>query len=95
MEENKTILSNDELVEWGGWLNEFMWICAGANRRVLRQCPTDYAKYAGIGGTILFTALIIWIARRQDGLLEDQIDYIKRVQEEEEEPARKGNTYES
>lgn len=32
----------------------------------------------------LFTALIIWVARRQDGLLEDQIGYIKRVQEEED-----------
>ena len=51
--------------------------------------------YATDSLSILFTALIIWIARRQDGLLEDQIDYIKRVQEEEEEPARKGNTYES
>ena len=57
MEEKKSIYKN-EIVEWGGWLNEFMWICAGANRRVLRQCPTDYAKYAGIGGTILFTALM-------------------------------------
>ncbi len=47
-----------EEIEWGGYLNEFLWICAGANRKVLRQCPTDYAKYAGIGGTILFTALM-------------------------------------
>lgn len=45
-------------VKWGGALNEFLWICAGVNRKVLRQCPTDYAKYAGIGGTILFTALM-------------------------------------
>ena len=47
-----------EEIEWGGYLNEFLWICAGVNRKVLRQCPTDYAKYAGIGGTILFTALM-------------------------------------
>ena len=39
-------------------INEFLWLCAGVNRKVLRQCPTDYAKYAGIGGTILFTALM-------------------------------------
>ncbi len=41
-----------------GWLNEFLWSCAGVNKAVLRQCPSDYAKYAGIGGTILFTALM-------------------------------------
>lgn len=54
----KTVFENEEFVEWGGYVNEFLWICAGVNRRVLRQCPTDYAKYAGIGGTILFTALM-------------------------------------
>lgn len=42
----------------GNWLNEFLWSCAGVNKRVLRQCPSDYSKYAGIGGTILFTALM-------------------------------------
>ena len=41
-----------------GWLNEFLWTCAGVNKQVLRQCPSDYAKYAGIGGTILFTAMM-------------------------------------
>lgn len=41
-----------------GWINEFLWTCSGANKAVLRQCPSDYAKYAGIGGTILFTALM-------------------------------------
>ena len=56
MEENKTILSDDELVEWGGRINEFFWLCSGVNRKILRQCPTEYAKYAGMGGTIFFTA---------------------------------------
>lgn len=41
-----------------GILNEFLWTCAGVNKKILRQCPSDYAKYAGIGGTILFTALM-------------------------------------
>ena len=44
--------------KWSNLLNEFLWICAGADRKVLRQCPTEYAKYAGIGGTILFTAIL-------------------------------------
>ncbi len=60
--EIKSIYESSTLIEWGGLLNEFLWVCAGANRKVLRQCPTDYAKYAGIGGTILFTALMAMLS---------------------------------
>ena len=60
--EMKSIYDSGQLIEWGGLLNEFLWICAGVNRKVLRQCPTDYAKYAGIGGTILFTALMAMLS---------------------------------
>lgn len=49
---------NQEPIKWGGLLNEFLWICAGVNRKLVRQCPTDYAKYAGQGGLILFTGLM-------------------------------------
>jgi hypothetical protein len=45
-----------------GFINEFLWTCAGVNKAVLRQCPTDYAKYAGTGGTILFTAIMAAIS---------------------------------
>lgn len=66
MEENnkkqKAIYDSEQEVKWGGFLNEFLWICAGVDRKVLRQCPTDYAKYAGIGGTILFTALMAMLS---------------------------------
>ena len=62
METNNKSYNKEEKIEWGGWLNEFLWICAGSNREVLRQCPTDYAKYAGIGGTILFTALMAMLS---------------------------------
>lgn len=48
----------NENIEWCGWVNEFLWTCAGVNKKIIRQCPGDYAKYAGIGGTILFTALM-------------------------------------
>lgn len=61
-EHQKVIFNSEELIEWGGLLNEFLWVCAGVNRKVLRQCPTDYAKYAGIGGTILFTALMAMLS---------------------------------
>lgn len=60
--EKKSIYGDTELIKRAGWLNEFLWICAGANRKVLRQCPTEYAKYAGIGGTILFTALMAMLS---------------------------------
>lgn len=62
MDKENTLYENKELVEWGGNINEFLWLCAGANRKVLRQCPTEYAKYAGIGGTIFFTALMAMLS---------------------------------
>ena len=55
MEEKKSIIET-EIVERSNWYNEFLWWCAGANKKVLRQCPTEYAKYAGMGGTIFSTA---------------------------------------
>ena len=58
----ESIYNSENFIEWGGSLNEFLWICAGVDRKVLRQCPTDYAKYAGIGGTILFTALMAMLS---------------------------------
>lgn len=45
-----------------GFLNEFLWTCSGVNKRILRNCPPEWAKYAGIGGTILFTALMASIS---------------------------------
>lgn len=47
---------------WDNPISEFFWICAGVNRPVIRQCPTEWAKYAGIGGTILFTALMAMLS---------------------------------
>lgn len=43
-------------------LNKFLWWCAGANIEVLEECKTDHAKYFGVGGTILFTALMASLA---------------------------------
>ncbi|TVZ60047.1 uncharacterized protein DUF4407 [Flavobacteriaceae bacterium MAR_2010_105] len=40
----------------------FLWWCAGARIDVLEKCPSDHAKYFGIGGTILFTALMACFA---------------------------------
>lgn len=46
------------IIQKSNIINEFLWSCAGINKQIIRQCPNDYAKYAGIGGTILFTALM-------------------------------------
>ena len=56
MENSKTQINNNVTIEWGGFVNEFFWSCAGVNKKIVRQCPTEYAKYAGMGGTIFFTA---------------------------------------
>ena len=55
---NSTSSAREIATERPGRINEFLWSCAGVNKAVLRQCPSDYSKYAGIGGTILFTALM-------------------------------------
>ena len=54
--------SEEKEIKWGGLLNEFLWTCAGVNKKILRQCPTEYAKYAGSGGTSLFTALMAMLS---------------------------------
>lgn len=58
----ETNVNDQEPIKWGGLLNEFLWICAGVNRELVRQCPTDYAKYAGQGGLILFTGLMAMLS---------------------------------
>ena len=53
---------------WKYWFNpvnllkEFTWMCAGADRPLLRMCPGDHSKYVGIGTVILFTALMAWFS---------------------------------
>lgn len=54
MEENNRQFIKNEREP--GWYNNFLWWCAGVNKDVLRQCPTEWAKYAGMGGTIFSTA---------------------------------------
>lgn len=40
--------------------------------------------------SLLFTALLLWIVRRLDGILEDQKEYLHRVAQEREEEKRGG-----
>lgn len=55
---NSTSTTREISTERPGRINEFLWSCAGVNKAVLRLCPSDYSKYAGIGGMILFTAIM-------------------------------------
>ena len=59
---DNTHQTQEVITSKNGRINEFLWTCAGVNKQLLRQCPGDYAKYAGIGGTILFTALMAMLS---------------------------------
>ncbi|WP_420126204.1 DUF4407 domain-containing protein [Longimicrobium sp.] len=39
-------------------MKRFLLFCSGANTTILKACPTDESKYAGIGATILLTAVL-------------------------------------
>lgn len=56
LNEMESLSSNENDIQNPGWYNIFFWWCAGVNREVLKQCPTEWAKYAGMGGTIFSTA---------------------------------------
>ncbi len=43
-------------------ITSFFWLCSGANRKLLQNCPTEASKYAGIGATVFFTGLFAAIA---------------------------------
>ncbi|NQZ79260.1 MAG: DUF4407 domain-containing protein [Ekhidna sp.] len=43
-------------------IKHFFWLCAGANRSILRNCTSEGSKYAGIGATIFFTGIFATIA---------------------------------
>lgn len=43
-------------------LQRFLWIIAGAEPSILRNCKTDYKKFSSIGATILMTSFIAFCA---------------------------------
>ncbi len=51
------MIQNEEQPPKGGCVNEFLWRCAGVDVKILRKCSSDHAKYSGMGGTILATAV--------------------------------------
>jgi hypothetical protein len=42
--------------------DNFLWWCAGAHQKLLRQFPSEQTKYAGLGGVILATFVLAALA---------------------------------
>jgi hypothetical protein len=43
-------------------IKEFFWLCAGANKSILTNCPSEASKYVGIGAAIFFTGVFAALA---------------------------------
>lgn len=43
-------------------LDSFLWWCAGADKEILEQCPSEKSKYFGIGATVFFTGIFAALA---------------------------------
>ncbi|MFD1314673.1 DUF4407 domain-containing protein [Namhaeicola litoreus] len=44
-------------------LKKFFWMCSGADTDILSDCPkSEQVKFAGIGGTVFFTAVMAFLA---------------------------------
>ena len=39
------------------WFQQFLMICSGGNIHILRKTPSEWNKFSGIGGIVLFTAV--------------------------------------
>ncbi|RYF98426.1 MAG: DUF4407 domain-containing protein, partial [Chitinophagaceae bacterium] len=38
--------------------NSFLWWCAGAHQKLLKQFPSEHTKYSGLGGVVLATFVL-------------------------------------
>src|SRR5688572_19682493 len=38
--------------------SKFLWWCAGAHQQLLKEYPSEHAKYSGLGGVILATFVL-------------------------------------
>src|SRR5690606_13481785 len=43
-------------------LKIFFWLCSGAKKEILTNCPSESSKYVGIGATIFFTGVFAALA---------------------------------
>lgn len=42
--------------------SNFLWWCAGAHQRILRQFPSEHTKYSGLGGVLLATFVLAMLS---------------------------------
>lgn len=40
----------------------FFWFCSGADPEILKKCPSETAKYSGIGATVFFTGVFAFLS---------------------------------
>src|SRR5271163_3327527 len=38
--------------------SHFLWWCAGSHQQLLKDCPSERTKYAGLGGVLLATFVL-------------------------------------
>lgn len=66
MEKNQLVINNgdEDISDKGRFkiVRNFFWFCAGVNRSVMEECPTEHSKYVAIGATVFFTALFASIS---------------------------------
>lgn len=43
-------------------LISFFWFCSGADTEILKKCPSETAKYTGIGATVFFTGVFAFLS---------------------------------
>ena len=43
-------------------ITNFLISCSGANKQILKDCPTERTKFVGIGATIFLTAVLACIS---------------------------------
>lgn len=43
-------------------LISFFWFCSGAETEILKRCPSETAKYTGIGATVFFTGVFAFLS---------------------------------
>ena len=44
------------------FIQKFLMICSGANLHILKKTPSEWNKYSGIGGIVLFTGFFAGIS---------------------------------
>jgi hypothetical protein len=43
-------------------ITSFFWFCSGAEAEILEKCPSETAKYTGIGATVFFTGVFAFLS---------------------------------